>query len=284
MDFYKYQALGNDYIVINPSEFKLRLTPARIRLVCNRNFGLGACGILYGPIFEKGKIKLRIFNSDGSEAEKSGNGIRIFAKYLYDAKIISPATLDFKLETLSGEVAVKILNNDATLIAVDMGTVTFQSEKIPVKGKKREVINEPLKINDKEYKITCLSIGNPHCIIPLNKISKELLLEIGPKIEHHQLFPNRINVQLLKVIDRKNIRIEIWERGVGYTLASGSSSCAAVGAANRLGLVDKKVKVFMPGGAMTVEIKENNHFFLIGPVSKIASGNFANEFWTGLKD
>ncbi|MEO0093039.1 MAG: diaminopimelate epimerase [candidate division WOR-3 bacterium] len=284
MDFYKYQVLGNDYIVINPSEFKRRLTPARIRLVCNRNFGLGACGILYGPIFEKGKIKLRIFNSDGSEAEKSGNGIRIFAKYLYDAKIISPATLDFKLETLSGEVAVKILNNDATLIAVDMGTVTFQSEKIPVKGKKREVINEPLKINDKEYKITCLSIGNPHCIIPLNKISKELLLEIGPKIEHHQLFPNRVNVQLLKVIDRKNIRIEIWERGVGYTLASGSSSCAAVGAANRLGLVDKKVKVFMPGGAMTVEIKENNHFFLIGPVSKIASGNFANEFWTGLKD
>jgi diaminopimelate epimerase len=292
MDFYKYHALGNDYIVINPQQTKIKLTPARIKLICHRNFGVGSDGILYGPtrlpkklfggqVMEKEKIKLRIFNPDGSEAEKSGNGIRIFAKYLYDAKIVRQ--MRFNLMTLSGEVAVQILNDDASLIKVDMGMVTFKSNEIPVKGKLREVVNEPIKINSYNFKMTCLSIGNPHCIIPLKVISEELVKEIGPKVENHRLFPNRINVQLLKVIDRGNIKIEIWERGAGYTMASGTSSCAAASAAYKLGLVGKKVNVHMPGGKIKVETDKNNHVHMTGSVAKVAEGNFAKEFWNRLK-
>jgi diaminopimelate epimerase len=280
MDFYKYHALGNDYLVIDPRKAKIELTPDKIKLICHRNFGVGSDGILYGPIIENEKIKLRIFNPDGSEAEKSGNGIRIFSKYLYDSKIIKKKS--FKLQTLSGEVAIEILNDDATLIKVDMGTVTFQSDVVPVTGKSREVVNESLKINGREYKITCLSIGNPHCVIPLKEISEKLAKEIGPKVESHPLFPNRINMQLLKVIDRQNIKIEIWERGTGYTLASGSSSCAAASAAYKLGLADKNVYVRMPGGTLKIEIDEKNHVYLIGPVSSIAEGNFSKEMWRNL--
>jgi diaminopimelate epimerase len=292
MDFYKYHALGNDYIVIDPQKTKVELTPKRIKLICHRNFGVGSDGILYGPtrlpknlfggqVIEKGEIRLRIFNPDGSEAEKSGNGIRIFSKYLYDSKIITKKK--FKLHTLSGEVKVQILNDAASLIKVDMGTVTFQSSKIPIEGKLREVINESLKIKGREYKITCLSIGNPHCVIPLEEISEELAKEIGPKVENHPLFPNRINVQLLKVIDRQNIKIEIWERGAGYTLASGSSSCAAASAAYKLGLVDRNINVHMPGGTIIVEIDNQNYVQMIGPVSSVAEGNFSKEFWEKLK-
>jgi len=167
MDFYKYQALGNDYIIIDPK--RIKLNPARIRLICHRNFGIGSDGILYGPIIQKNKIKLRIFNPDASEAEKSGNGIRIFAKYLYDSKIVCQKR--FSIHTKGGEVLVEILNDAASLIKVDMGIATYKSDKIPVADNPpqaaREVINESLKINDQEYKITCLSLGNPHCVIPL---------------------------------------------------------------------------------------------------------------------
>lgn len=269
MDFYKYHALGNDYIVIDPQKTKIELNPERIKLICHRNFGVGSDGILYGPIIEEDIIKFRIFNPDGSEAEKSGNGIRIFAKYLYDSKIAAQKRLS--LLTLSGEVAVEILNDDATLIKIDMGTVTFKR------------MSELLKINDREYNITCLSIGNPHCVIPLEEISEELVKEIGPKVENHPLFPNRINVQLLKVIDRQNIKIEIWERGAGYTLASGSSSCAAASVANKLGLVDRDIKVLMPGGMIRVEIDEKNHVHMTGQVSSVAEGNFSEELWKNLR-
>lgn len=274
MDFYKYQALGNDYIIINP---QVKLNSARIKLICHRNLGIGSDGILYGPINRKGKIGLRIFNPDSSEAEKSGNGIRIFAKYLYDSKIINQKK--FSIQTKGGAVAVELLNGDASLIKVDMGTATYKSDKIPMAGKPREVINEPLTINNQEYRITCLSIGNPHCVIPLKKISEALAKKIGPKIEHHSLFPKRINVQLLQVIDKRNIKIEIWERGVGYTLASGSSSCAAVSAAYKLGLVGRKVWVHMPGGKIEIFIHHNGHIFITGPVTKVCEGNFAKDFF-----
>ncbi|MDH5185768.1 MAG: diaminopimelate epimerase [candidate division WOR-3 bacterium] len=281
MDFYKYHALGNDYIIIDPNKTKIKLNPKRIKVICHRYYGIGSDGILYGPNIEKGKIKLRIFNPDGSEAEKSGNGIRIFAKYLYDSKIA--AQKRFNLQTLSGDVTVQILNNDASLIKVDMGKVTFKNDEIPVKGKLREVVNESIKIDSYNFKMTCLSIGNPHCVIPLKEISEELIKNIGPKVENHPLFPNRINVQLLKVIDRQNIKIEIWERGAGYTLASGSSSCAAASVANKLGLVDRDIKVLMPGGTIRVEIDEKNHVHMTGQVSSVAEGNFSEELRKNLR-
>ena len=276
MDYVKYHGLGNDYIVIDPREAKIALTPAVIRLICDRHFGVGSDGILYGPLRANGKFKLRIFNPDGSEAEKSGNGIRIFSRYLFDAGYLESSR--FELATLGGNVYVELLDKAAAHIRVDMGTVTFCSSEIPVAGPPRQVVNAPVSVNGRSLAMTCLSIGNPHCVIPLTDISRQLVEEIGPVLESHALFPNRINVQLLKVLDRGNIQIEIWERGAGYTLASGSSSCAAASAAHRLGLVDGDINVHMPGGTIQVTIGEDGRVRMTGSVSGVAKGVFMDDF------
>ncbi len=280
MDFYKYHALGNDYIIIDPQKVKATLNKENIRLICHRNFGIGSDGILYGPVFNGGKIILRIYNPDGSEAEKSGNGLRIFSKYLIDAGYITEKK--FSIDTKGGSVSVEILNDKPALIKIDMGTVRFRSNEIPVAGKVRDIINEPLEINGISYNITCLSIGNPHCVILMNEISEEKAREIGPLIENNSMFPNRINMQLMKVIDRSAIKIEIWERGAGYTLASGSSSCAAASAAFKLGLVDRKIRVNMPGGHLEIEIDNSDHVQMIGTVLSVAEGNFTQEMWSNI--
>jgi diaminopimelate epimerase len=281
MRFHKYHALGNDYIVIDPAQNSVKLDPAAIRLICHRNLGVGSDGILLGPLQDARGIGLQIFNPDGSEAEKSGNGIRIFSRYLVESGQVKES--DFTLQTLGGAVQVRVLEPDGSLMEVDMGTVTFQSGKIPVDGKSRQVVNEEITIENTSYKMTCVSIGNPHCVVPLDAISRELAERIGPQLENHPLFPNRINVQLLKVLDRNNIQIEIWERGAGYTLASGSSSCAAASAAHKLGLVDNKLDVHMPGGVIGIDIKPDGHVHMKGSVSSVASGNFSEEFARSLK-
>ncbi|MBW4499191.1 MAG: diaminopimelate epimerase [Scytonema hyalinum WJT4-NPBG1] len=281
MDFYKYHALGNDYIVIDPNKIDVSLSPDNIRLICHRNFGIGSDGILYGPIFGSEKMKLRILNPDGSEAQKSGNGIRIFSKYLLDAGYITSRI--FQLITLGGEVTIEITDSSIPLITVNMGAVTFQSDLIPVAGPSREVIENDLLIDSVPLKMTCLSIGNPHCIISMPNISKEIASALGPRIETLQMFPNRINVQFLKVLDRQNIQIEIWERGAGYTLASGSSSCAAASAAYRLGLTNETMKVHMPGGKIDISIQPNGDVYMTGSVSNVMQGRFAPEFRQLLK-
>jgi len=270
--FKKYHGLGNDYIVIDPNVTDIKLTPQSIRLICDRNYGVGSDGILYGPIKGGDYPELRIFNPDGSEAEKSGNGLRIFAKYLFQNKYVDKK--DFSIKTLGGMVKVHIQDDAANLIKINMGKVTFLSTEIPVKGKTREVINEPLKVCGAEYKVTCLSIGNPHCVIPMTEVSEEKARQLGPFVENHKMFPHRINMQLLKVIDRNNIEIQIWERGAGYTLASGSSSCAAAAAAHKLGLVDREINVKMPGGNLFIEIDNNGEIYMTGPVEGVCDGRF----------
>ncbi|MDS0526910.1 diaminopimelate epimerase [Clostridium sp. SHJSY1] len=274
--FERYHGLGNDYIVLDPNKNGLKLNSERIKLICHRNFGVGSDGILLGPILEDGKIKLRIFNPDGSEAEKSGNGVRIFSKYLKDAGYVTGNS--FTLSTLGGDVEVHYLSKSGDLLKVSMGKTTFLSTETPVSGPAREVIDEPMIFNDKVYKSTCLSIGNPHCVIPMDNISKELACELGPYVETSNNFPNRINMQLLKVLDRNNIQIEIFERGAGYTLASGSSSSAAASAAYRLGLIDNKVTVHMPGGNLDIEIKPDGSVYMTGPVKTIGSISLSDEF------
>lgn len=280
MDFYKYHALGNDYIVIDPNKANFNLTKENIQLVCHRNFGVGSDGILYGPFIEGNNIKLKILNPDGSEAEKSGNGVRIFSRYLLEQGYVN--TTSFTLDTIGGKVFVTLLDPKGKMIKVDMGKVTFLSDLIPVAGESREVVDEVLEFGNTSVRITCVSIGNPHCVIPVDMVSEDLAKEYGPLIENHRMFPNRINMQLLKVIDRNNIQIEIWERGAGYTLASGSSSCAAASAAYRLGLVDSKLKVHMPGGTIEIDINLDGHVDMTGSVSSVASGKFSEELWQNL--
>jgi diaminopimelate epimerase len=270
--FRKYHGLGNDYLVIDPNVHDVDLTPDTIRLICDRNFGIGADGILYGPIISADNLSVRIFNPDGSEAEKSGNGLRIFTKYLFENKYVNKK--NFSIETSGGIVEAHIEDDSANLIKINMGKITFLSTKIPVRGREREVVDEELQINGVKYKVTCLSVGNPHCVIPMDEVTEQKAKELGPKVENHDMFPNRINMQLLKVIDRANIEIRIWERGAGYTLASGSSSCAAAGAAYKLGMVDSKISVKMPGGTLFVEICNNNEIYLTGEVEGVFKGCF----------
>jgi diaminopimelate epimerase len=276
MDYFRYSALGNDYLIIDPNQTKIAMTINNIKLICDRHFGIGGDGILYGPVIQDEKFFLKIFNPDGSEAEKSGNGIRIFSRFLKDEKYINQNY--FKIYTLSGSSEVEILNEHSGSIRINMGKPCFDSTVIPVLGKTREVIQEEINIDGETIKFTCVSVGNPHCIIPLEVISKEKVLQLGSKIETHSLFPNKINVQLLKIIDRSSIKIEIWERGAGYTLASGSSSCAAASVAYKLGLVDKEIKVHMPGGILEVMFDSSGHIYITGTAMAISKGSFLEDF------
>jgi len=270
--FFKYHGLGNDYLIIDPNVGDMNLTPDAIRLICDRNRGIGSDGILYGPIKEGKSLKVRIFNPDGSEAEKSGNGLRIFAKYLFEHRYVT--SKEFSIRTLGGTVQVHIQDQTATSIRIEMGKVTFRSSQIPVAGPDREVVGEALDIGGRRYQVTCLSIGNPHCVIPMADLSEAKARELGPLVENHALFPNRINMQLLKVLDRHAIEIRIWERGAGYTLASGSSSCAAATAAHRLGLVDSPITAHMPGGKLLIEIDDSGSVHMTGPAEGVMEGTF----------
>ncbi len=271
MHFFKYHALGNDYLVLQPRDYPQGTPPApkQVRVICHRQFGIGADGILWGPLpTTKADFGLRIFNPDGSEAEKSGNGLRIFARFLWDQGLVKTAT--FTIETPGGVVEADVKNGHR--ITVAMGAVSFASDRIPVAGPPREVLNETLQIRDRTFTFCAATIGNPHCVIPLPEISAELARPYGPDIEVHPNFPRRTNVQFLQVLDRANIRIEIWERGAGNTLASGSSASAASAVAHRLGLVDRQVTVHMPGGELKVEIGPDYAIRQTGPVIKVAEG------------
>ncbi len=270
--FYKYHALGNDYIVLNPteSESTQKLNAARIQSICHRHFGLGSDGILLGPLEDPAyDIGLRIFNPDGSEAEKSGNGLRIFTRYLRDKGMIGDDPV--QIHTAGGLVSARV-HEGGKVVSVQMGKVSFDSRRIPVDGPAREVLNESLLVDEAEFTFCAASVGNPHCVILRKEISKEETLEFGPRIENEPRFPNRTNVQFMKILDRSNIQIEIWERGAGYTLASGSSSSAAAAVAFRLGLCDAQIKVHMPGGTIDIEISTDYDISMTGAVTKVAEG------------
>ncbi len=280
MRFHKYHALGNDYIVLDPADFSGWAAPTveQIRVICHRNFGVGSDGILWGPLATpKAQFGLRIFNPDGSEAEKSGNGLRIFSRFLHDQKLTGAAP--FTIEVPGGVVESRVLQ-DGQLILVDMGRVTFQSDQIPVAGPVRLVLNEKFTIQDREFIFCAAGIGNPHCVIVLPEITADLAKKYGADIETHKNFPNRINVQFLKVLDRQNVQIEIWERGAGYTLASGSSSSASAAVAHKLGLVDANLTVHMPGGQIGIEISPDFSIKMSGPTTRVAEGILHPELFT----
>ena len=256
------------------------LTPAQAAQICDRHYGAGADGILYGPLpAEQADFGLRIFNPDGSEAEKSGNGLRIFARYLWDSgrlerqvqaggcQISSP----FSILTPGGKVIAQVLE-DGELVRVEMGQAVFDSARIPVSGPDRLVIDEIMTIDGEQLHFCALSLGNPHCIVFYPQATPQVACHLGPMIENHPNFPRRTNVQFLELVDRQNLRIEIWERGAGYTLASGSSSCAASAAAFKLGLCETNVTVHNPGGKLNVTIGQDYSLTLTGPVVRVYSG------------
>lgn len=273
----KYHGLGNDYLILDPNKNPLAPNTRNIELLCRRNFGVGADGILYGPIGGKEPFILRIYNPDGSLAERSGNGARIFAKYLMDEGYSRKRQVT--LMTDGGEVLAECLTADGGQIRVDMGKPCFAGEEVPVVGMRdSEIINEPMRFHDRIYNTTCLSMGNPNCVIMMEEISKRKAVELGPYVERAGYFPNRMNLQLLKVLDRNNLQIEIYERGAGYTLASGTGACAAAAAARRMGLVEEQVTVHMPGGSLQIEIMPEGTIFMTGPVEYVGEIRVAESF------
>ena len=268
--FYKYHALGNDYIVLNPAETPRPLTADWVQMICHRNFGIGSDGILLGPTqVPQSDYGLTIFNPDGCQAEKSGNGLRIFTRYLWDKGLIDSG--EVSIHTAGGVVRARVYD-DGKLISVDMGRVSFDSRIIPVKGPRREVINETMDVEDRHVTFCAATIGNPHCVILQQDISAAEARHLGPLIETEARFPNRTNVQFMKILDRANIQIEIWERGAGYTLASGSSSSAAAAVAHRLGRCDRQITVHMPGGNIAIQIAEDYEVKMTGTVTRVAEG------------
>ncbi|MEH2942790.1 diaminopimelate epimerase [Lachnospiraceae bacterium KK002] len=273
----KYHGLGNDYLVLDPNKNDMVLQTRNIEMLCRRNFGVGADGLLYGPIMEDGKIKVRIFNPDGSEAEKSGNGVRIFAKYLLDEGYVKDRK--FSLNTLAGDVEIEFVEEDGSMMRVNMGKPVYAGKEMPLTGLQGEIVNAHLRFHDNDYNTTCLSVGNPNCVIMMEEVTPQKARALGPYVEGAEYFPNRTNMQICKVIDRENIAIEIYERGAGYTLASGTGACAAAAAAKRMGLVDNKVTVHMQGGDLLIEMEEDETIYMTGSVGTVGTFTLAENFF-----
>ena len=260
--YVKSHGLGNDYIVIDPANVPFAVTPEAVRLICDRHRGVGSDGILLVSPGGGADFGLRIFNPDGSEAEKSGNGARIFAKFLRDHGYTDEDR--FTLDTPGGRVTCALEREDGRVarVTVDMGKPRFDAlDSIEVDGRRLEV--------------TSVSMGNPHCVVIVPDLTKIDVHALGPKIERHPAFPKRTNVQFAEIVSRSEVRILIWERGAGYTLASGSSSCAVAAACQRKGLTDREVTVSMPGGQLAITIADDGEIRMRGPVEEICAGDLS---------
>jgi diaminopimelate epimerase len=278
-DFVKYHALGNDYLVIDPKQVDLPATGEVARLLCDRHLGVGADGVLFGPASPpspRDPVELSIFNSDGSACARSGNGIRLFGLYVAEHYGVEGNVLTVR--TGAGDSVVEICDFDAGLVRIGMGRPSFDAADVPVLGRSGPAIGYPLEVDGVTLTVTSLNNGNSHTVVLREEISPELARELGPRVSGHPRFPGRTNVQLVRVRDRATVDIEIWERGAGYTLASGSSSCAAASAAHVLGLVDERVEVRMPGGSLEIVIDAQGSVTMTGPVEAVAAGEFAATF------
>ena len=289
MEFRKYHALGNDYVVLAGGALGAPPDPEVVRRICDRHFGLGADGILLdvspsgadagagaGAGAGPPRAALRIFNPDGSEAEKSGNGLRIFARYLRDRGGVE-GTQWFRVATRGGEVACSV-SGDGRRVAVEMGRASFDAAHVPVRGERGEVLKRRLTTGDgRDVEYSAVTVGNPHCVVVVGEAGEEDARSLGPLLERHPAFPNRTNVQLVEVTGPRRIRIEIWERGAGYTLASGTSACAAAAVCCRLGLAQSPISVAMPGGEIAIEVREDWSIRMEGAVTAVARGELSPE-------
>jgi diaminopimelate epimerase len=269
--FFKYHALGNDMVVIDPAFFGRTLTTVIIRAICDRHYGPGGDGICYGPLnAATSPLTMRFFNPDGSEAERSGNGLRIFSRYLWDAGYA--ASRHFTIAMGDGSMAATINTEDGHTISLEMGQLAFESNALPMTGPPRLAVNEAITISGQLFHFTGVSIGNPHCVIFSEGSLAKLARDFGPALETAPQFPRRTNVQFAQVIDEHSLKIEIWERGAGYTLASGTSASAAAGAAIKTGRCQSPVTVCMAGGPVQVIVASDWQVTLTGRVTSVYRG------------
>jgi len=282
--FWKAHGLGNDYLVLDQDALDFPLAPAAARLLCDRHRGVGSDGVLLRVATSAADFGLRIVNPDGSEAEKSGNGLRIFARWLVEAGLARQ--LAFTVATPGGVVECECHVDDerVTRVAVEMGHATFEAVRVPLSGVDGEAVSVPLEVDGERLVVTAVSVGNPHCVVFVPALDDDRLRWLGPRIEAHPRFPHRTNVQLACAPTRDAVEIRIWERGAGETLASGSSSCAAAAAAVREGRCDPgRITVTMPGGVLAVDVRPDWSLRLDGPVEAVCEGTLAPELEATLR-
>ena len=263
--------LGNDFIVIDNRDGRIREAEMAdlARKLCERRISVGADGLLLLANSEVADLQMRIFNADGSEAEMCGNGIRCFAKYCYENGIVKKT--EFNVDTLAGlkQIWLTLKGNTVEAVRVDMGTVEWERSKIPMHGE-GTAINADLRVDEKNYKVTCLSMGNPHCVIFVENVNEFPVEYVGPIIENNEAFPKKTNVEFVQIIKRDAIKVRVWERGCGETLACGTGACASAAAAHRLGYTSPKVKVNLLGGILDVSVA--SHVYMSGPAEKAFEG------------
>ena len=264
-NFEKWQGCGNDFVIIDSRGNGLIDSPEKISRICDRHFGIGADGVIYVLNSGAAEIRMRIFNADGSEAEMCGNGIRCFAKFVLrdtDKKSLN-------VETGAGILTVNLRDDS---VEVDMGAPILEADKIPVTGyDNNKIVSEPLNVGG-NFKMTCVSMGNPHCVIFVDDVNKIDLATIGPKIERHEIFPRKTNTEFVQVIGKNKLRMRVWERGSGITYACGTGACATAVAANLNGLAEKSVDVVLDGGILKIDWRADNHIYMTGAAEKVFSG------------
>lgn len=273
MKFTKMHGLGNDYIYINCFEETVENPSALSIKISDRHFGIGSDGLVLIMPSETKDFRMRMFNNDGSEGEMCGNAIRCVGKYVYDNGLTKKEIIS--IETLGGTniVALNIKNGIVKNARVDMGEPILESKKIPVNFKSNTVINESIIVNGKAYKVTCVSMGNPHVVIYMKQIDNLELEKIGPKFEFHEKFPNRINSEFVEIINRKKLKMRVWERGSGETLACGTGACAVLVSSVLNGLSERIATIELKGGFLEIEWNlEDNHVYMTGPATKVFDG------------
>lgn len=275
--FTKLHGLGNDYHFIDGAKYDIKDPAGLSQRMSHRHLGAGSDGIILVLPSEKHDFAMRIFNADGSEAETCGNGIRCFAKYVYERGMTDKT--EFVIDTLAGpnRVVLNVENGKVITVRSNMGTPRFERAEIPMLGAPGRVLEEPLNVDGVEYRITCANVGNPHAVVFVEDATKVPLAEIGPKIEHHPAFPKRTNVEFVNVVDRQNIVMRIWERGSGITMASGSGSCGSALASMITGRVDKRVNVHLVYGVLTIEWAEDGCVYQEGPATEAYTGEWPEE-------
>jgi diaminopimelate epimerase len=282
-EYVKSHALGNDYLVVDPRVLSFRLSRSAVQAICHRNLGVGSDGILTIERSRRAAFGLRVFNPDGSEAEKSGNGVRIFAKCLWDHGYTRRRIFD--VETRGGVVSVTLhlRGRHVQNITAGMGQATFRSRDIPVTGPDREVVDEELMVGSHRFRITAVSVGNPHCVIFVDDLESLDLPQVGPILEHHPMFPNRTNVQFVRVDSTSRVAMRVWERGAGETMASGSSSGAVAAACVRHGFTGRDVAVHSAGGILRVHVGSDLSLRLTGPAEETSRGTFSSDLLVRLR-
>ncbi len=272
MKFFKYQGLGNDFIIIEDLSEQIRINSSEIKKICHRHFGIGADGLIIARPSEKADFYMSYFNADGTQAEMCGNGIRCLAKFLDETGKVNKDELS--IETLAGIKILKLFrqNSEIKEIEVNMGSPRFRPEEIPIEVEGNEVFDFLLSVNKKNFLISAVSMGNPHCVIEVKKLDNSFISTTGPKIENHRIFPQRTNVEFMKIVSSEEIEVKVWERGVGETLACGTGACAAAVIAIKKGEAKSPVKVKLTGGTLTITWSNQEDVLLRGPAEKVFHG------------